>query len=393
MTKLLLRLFVKDAEKTDEPDVRASYGRLAGIAGIVCNVLLFAGKLLAGLLSASVAIMADAVNNLSDAASSLVTLLGFRLAGRPADEEHPYGHARIEYIAGLVVAAMILLIGFELGKSSLEKIISPEAVNFSWLTAGILLASVALKLWLSFFTGSLGKRIGSSTLAATAADSRNDVISTLAVLLGGALGQIFSLPLDGYLGLAVAAFILYSGYGIARDTVSPLLGRSPDEALVSQISALILRDRRVLGMHDLMVHDYGPGQCFASAHAELDAGANVLECHELLDSIEREAVEKLRVHLVLHYDPVVTDDPELNALRKTVRETLAGMDEALTAHDFRMVRGGQSSNLIFDVLVPFAWQGRQAEIRQAVEAKIGARYRAVITFDAPYSHEAHGTKA
>lgn len=393
MTDLLLRLFVKNAGHTQDVQVRAAYGRLAGAVGIACNILLFAGKLIAGLLCGSVAVTADAVNNLSDAASSLVTLLGFRLSGRPADKEHPYGHARIEYLAGLVVAAMILLIGVELGKSSIGKIFAPEAVEFSWLTAAILLASILLKLWLSHFSGALGRRIDSTTLSAAAADSRNDVISTAAVLVGSVFGQWMSLPLDGYLGLAVAAFILYSGYGIARDTISPLLGRTPDAQLVGQLSALILSDEKVLGMHDLMVHDYGPGQCFASVHAEMDAKESVLVCHELLDTIEREAFERLHIHLVIHYDPIVTDDPELNALRERVRRTVSALDPELTVHDFRMVRGEKVSNLIFDLVLPFAWQEKQEQVRRVVEAELGARYRAVITFDAPYTGEMHETKS
>ncbi len=387
MTKLLLRLFVKDYRHIDAPEVRAAYGMLAGATGIVCNILLFVCKLLAGMLSGSVAVTADAVNNLSDAAGSVVTLLGFRLAERPADEEHPYGHARIEYIAGLAVAALILLIGVELGKSSIEKILTPDAIELSWLTFAILVGSILIKLWMSMFARRLGRAIGSTTLAATAADSRNDMLATAAVLLGCLLGYFFELRLDGWFGLAVAVFIVCSGCGLARDTVSPLLGRKPDPALVERLSSLILSHEKVLGIHDLMVHDYGPGQCFASVHAEMDAGDNVLVCHEVLDTIEREALAQLRVHLVIHYDPIVTDDPELDRLHRCVQDAVAAMDPQIDVHDFRMVRGEKSSNLIFDLAVPFSWQNRRAELRSAIEQALGPGYRTVITFDTPGGKE------
>ncbi len=387
MTTLLLRLFVKDYRHTDAPEVRAAYGILAGVTGIVCNILLFVCKLLAGLLSGSVAVTADAVNNLSDAAGSVVTLLGFRLAERPADEEHPYGHARIEYIAGLAVAALILLVGVELGKSSIEKILTPDAIELSWLTFAILAGSILIKLWMSLFARRLGRAIGSTTLAATAADSRNDMLATAAVLLGCLLGSFFDLRPDGWLGLAVAVFIVCSGCGLARDTISPLLGRKPDPALVERLSSLILSHERVLGIHDLMVHDYGPGQCFASVHAEMNAGDDVLVCHEVLDTIEREALAQLQVHLVIHYDPIVTDDPELNRLHRCVQDAVAAMDPQIDVHDFRMVRGEKSSNLIFDLAVPFAWQNRRAELRSAIEQALGPGYHTVITFDTPGGKE------
>lgn len=387
MTTLLLQLFVKDYRHTDAPEVRAAYGMLAGATGIVCNILLFVCKLLAGLLSGSVAVTADAVNNLSDAAGSVVTLLGFRLAERPADEEHPYGHARIEYIAGLAVAALILLVGVELGKSSIEKILTPDAIELSWLTFAILAGSILIKLWMSLFARRLGRAIGSTTLAATAADSRNDMLATAAVLLGCLLGSFFNLRTDGWLGLAVAVFIVCSGCGLARDTISPLLGRKPDPALVERLSSLILSHERVLGIHDLMVHDYGPGQCFASVHAEMNAGDDVLVCHEVLDTIEREALAQLRVHLVIHYDPIVTDDPELDRLHRCVQDAVAAMDPQIDVHDFRMVRGEKSSNLIFDLAVPFAWQNRRAELRSAIEQALGPGYHTVITFDTPGGKE------
>lgn len=384
MTKLLLRLFVKNREDTASPVVRGAYGKLAGVVGIVCNLLLFAGKLVAGLLSGAVSIMADAVNNLSDAASSIVTLLGFHLAERPADESHPFGHARIEYISGLGVAALILIIGVELGKSSFDKILHPAAVKFTGLTLGILVASMVVKLWMALFQRSLGKRISSATLAAAAADSRNDVISTAAVLVSCLVGHFFSLKIDGYVGLLVALFIIWSGCGVARETISPLLGEPADPDLVRRIRDLILSHDKTLGLHDLMVHDYGPGQCFASVHVEMDAREDPLLCHDIIDDMERDALRDLRVHLVIHYDPIITDDEELNRMRALVQQELEEIRSDLTLHDFRMVRGPGHTNLIFDLALPFAMQGRELEIKSRIDKRVkqeNRRYYTVITFD------------
>ena len=384
MTNLLPRLFVKNYRETKNPKVRAAYGKLAGAVGIVCNLLLFAAKLAAGLLSGAVSIVADAVNNLSDASSSLITLLGFRLAERPADDEHPYGHARIEYLTGLAVSALILIIGFELGKSSFEKILHPEEIAFTWLTGAILLSSVAVKLWMYVFCEKLGRRIGSTTLEATAADSRNDVITTGAVLLGCLAWQLWGVRVDGYVGLLVALFIFWSGISIAKDTISPLLGEQASPELVSSISELVLRHEGILGIHDLMVHDYGPGQCFASVHAEMSAAEDPLYCHDIIDDIERDALHDLRVHLVIHYDPVVTDDEELNRLRGIVGELLRGIDPAIRTHDFRMVRGPSHTNLIFDMEIPFDLGGRRRELYDAVRQRVRqecAHYYTIVNFD------------
>lgn len=384
MTELLLRLFVKDYQDTGNPKVRGAYGKLAGFVGIVCNLLLFAGKLLAGFLSGSVAILADAVNNLSDASSSVVTLVGFKLAERPADEEHPYGHARIEYLSGLAVAAMILIIGVELGKSSVQKIIHPEAVDFSVLTLVVLVVSILLKLWMALFCKKLGKKIDSPTLAATAADSRNDVLSTAAVLLGCFVGYFFQISIDGYVGLLVALFILYSGISIAKDTISPLLGEPASPELVKSISDLVLSHEKILGIHDLMVHDYGPGQCFASVHAEMAANEDPLVCHDILDDIERDALRDLRVHLVIHYDPIVTDDEELNHMRKLVEAEVSAIDPSLHLHDFRMVRGPGHTNLIFDLVIPFSMANKTSELKHRIDTRVqfeNKKYYTVITFD------------
>ena len=384
MTGLLLRLFVKNHNDTEDPVVRSAYGKLAGAVGIVCNLLLFAGKLLAGILSGSVAVTADAVNNLSDASSSLVTLLGFKLAERPADEEHPYGHARIEYISGLVVAALILLIGAELAKSSFSKILHPETVEFSFLTLGVLVGSILAKLWMALFCRKLGKRIDSTTLLATSADSRNDVISTAAVLVGCLVGYFFGVKLDGYIGMAVALFIIWSGCSIAKDTISPLLGEQASGELVRSISDLILSHEKILGIHDLMVHDYGPGNCFASVHAEMDSAEDPLICHDIIDDIERDALRELRVHLVIHYDPIITDDEELNAARALVEQEIRSIDERLSLHDFRMVRGPGHTNLIFDLVIPYSMEDRKAELKARSAERLqlqDRKYYTVITFD------------
>ena len=384
MTTFLLRRFIPDYQNTADPAVRAKYGRLAGIVGIICNVLLFAGKLLAGAISGSVSVTADAVNNLSDASSSIVTLIGFRLAARPADEEHPYGHARMEYLSGLAVAAMIILIGAELVKSSFQKILHPEAVEFSALTAIVLTVSILLKLWMALFNRKLGRKISSAALTATAADSRNDVIATGAVLLACVVGAWTGLKIDGYVGLLVALFILWSGVGIAKDTIDPLLGAKPDESLVHAIAYLMTSHPNILGIHDLMVHDYGPGRRFASVHAELDHRIDPLVAHEILDEIERQAKRDLHVDLVIHYDPIVTDDPEVTAVHTRVTQILRGIDPRLSIHDFRMVSGPHHANVIFDMVIPAEYEDKTAQLRREVEAQLqdGKKvYHLVITFD------------
>lgn len=384
MTQILLRTFVKDYQNADSPKVRASVGKMAGIAGILCNILLFLGKVLAGVLSGSISIIADAVNNLMDATSSVVTLIGFKLAQMPADEEHPYGHARFEYISGLVVAALILLIGFELFKTSFNKILHPEMVTMSWITGGILAASVVVKLWLASVNRKLGQYIHSTALMATAADSRNDVIATGAVLLGCVIGTVFQIPVDGYIGVCVAVFIIISGCGVAKETISPLLGGQADEELINQVSSLLLSCDQILGMHDLLVHDYGPGQCFASVHAEMDAHEDPLVCHDILDDLENRSLKELRVHLVIHYDPIVTDDEELNHMREVVMKIVVGIDSRLHIHDFRLLRGAHYKKLIFDVVMPFDMKIRKSELKKKIDDAIveqGGDYETVICFD------------
>ena len=385
MTNWLLRTFIKNSNHSEDPKVRAAIGILSGIVGIVCNVLLCGGKLAVGIATGSVSITADAMNNLSDATSSVVTMLGFRLAERPADEEHPFGHARYEYLSGLAVSALILIIGVELAKSSLDKVLHPAAVEFGWTTAAVLVGSILVKLWMSLFNTRLSKTIHSATLAATAADSRNDVITTSAVLLAALIEHFTAFRADGWMGLAVSCFILYSGVGLAKDTISPLLGENADPELREKIVDNIRACPKVLGFHDLMVHDYGPGQRFASIHVEMDRREDPMECHEIIDDLERECLKSHGVHLVIHYDPVVTNDPELDRMHVRVEQLLHTYDIRLGVHDFRMVPGKGHVNLIFDVVLPTDLRGQEADITAALEKALnqgsGVTYYPVITFD------------
>lgn len=385
MTNWLLRTFVKNSEDLESPKVRSRVGVLAGVTGIVCNLLMFLGKLLVGIMTASVSITADALNNLSDATSSVVTMLGFWLGSRPADDDHPYGHARYEYLAGLAVSALILVIGVELGKSSLEKIFHPQAIRFGLVPALVLGASILVKFWMSAFNHTLGRKIHSETLEATAADSRNDVITTAAVLAASLIELATGLKVDGFMGLAVALFILWSGMGLAKDTVSPLLGEGADPELREKIVDKLRENPKVLGFHDLMVHDYGPGQRFASIHVEMDRREDPMECHEIIDDLERECLKSHGVHLVIHYDPVVTDDPELDRMHVRVEQILHKVDLRLGVHDFRMVPGKGHVNLIFDIVLPTDLRGQEEKIQNLLEEELnqegGLRYYPVITYD------------
>ena len=385
MTKLLLRIFIKGEKGFSDPVTRSKVGMLSGGVGIACNALLCVLKLIVGVISGSVAITADAMNNLSDAASSIVTLVGFKLAQQPADEDHPYGHARYEYLSGLAVAGMILVIGFELAKTSIEKIFNPNDVLFSLPVCIVLVGSILVKLWMFLFNRHLGKLVNSQALLATAADSRNDTLSTLAVLAAGIIGTLFHLRIDGVMGLAVAVFILYSGVNMAKETISPLLGENASPELRAQIVELVSACPEVLGYHDLMVHDYGPGQRFASMHVEMDQQADPLACHELIDNLERACLRSYNVHLVLHYDPVVTGDAQLERMRTLVLELLQQQDGRITIHDFRMVQGKGHTNLIFDMALPADLMGDHKKIKTQLDADLQAlnegTYYTVVTFD------------
>lgn len=388
MTKLLIYLFAKGDPA--QPAVRAKTGKLSGVVGIICNILLCVMKLAVGAVSGSVSITADALNNLSDATSAVVTLVGFRLAERPADDDHPYGHARYEYLSGLAVAALIVVIGFELAKTSLEKILHPVAVEMHMAMVAVLVGSVVVKLWLCLFNRRLGKRIASNTLLATAIDSRNDVIATSAVLLAVLAEHFFHWKIDGWMGMAVALFILYSGVTLGRQTISPLLGETASPQLQQLIVDVVQTEPKILGYHDLMVHDYGPGQRFASIHVEMDERENALQCHELIDQLERKCLQEHNVHLVIHYDPIVTDNPELDRLRAVVSAILADMDSRITIHDFRMVQGKDNTNLIFDIALPAELMQQQKTIKKQLDERLRSQgdctYHTVVTFDMASVH-------
>ena len=387
MISLLAKWLIPNREQVEDGAVRRAWGALCGFVGIGLNILLFAGKLAAGTLSGSIAITADAFNNLSDAGSSVVTLLGFRLAGKKPDAGHPFGHGRLEYVSGLIVAGLILLMGAELAKSSLDKILHPEAVTFSWLAAGILLASIGVKLYMYLYNRAVGKKIKSAAMSATAADSLSDTAATSAVLLAMVIGKLTDVQLDGWVGLVVALFILWSAVQAARDTISPLLGQAPDPMLVKEIESLVMAHDTVVGIHDLVVHDYGPGRCIISLHAEVPADEQVLELHDVIDNIEEELAQKLHCEAVIHMDPVVVGDPTVTALHQQVAALVKTIDPRITIHDFRMVPGQTHTNLIFDAVIPFderlTRQQVADRIRQMVSEMEGD-YRAVVKVENSY---------
>ncbi|SCJ03144.1 Ferrous-iron efflux pump FieF [uncultured Flavonifractor sp.] len=370
MINLLVKTFVKDAGNVQDPQVRQRYGTLSGAVGIFLNLLLSAGKMIAGLITGSIAITADAFNNLTDAGSSVVTLVGFRMAGKQADDDHPFGHGRIEYLSGLAVSVVILLVGLELAKSSVEKIIHPEPVEFSWLSAGILIAAICVKLWMSYFNRSLSRRIGSAAMAATATDSLSDAVATSAVLLSAIIGKFTGVNIDAWAGILVALFILRAGWGAAKDTLNPLLGQSPDPELVRDIERTVLAHPQVVGIHDMIIHDYGPGRSMMSLHAEVPAGSDIMEVHDEIDAIERELKAKYHIDASIHMDPIVTGDETISKARKMVSELVREVDPAMTIHDFRMTSGPRHRNLIFDVVVPYSVKSTDDEVRREIERKI-----------------------
>ena len=358
MTQFLIRCFIKRPDDVKDAAVRTAYGNLASLVGMACNILLCIGKLLAGTLFGSIAIMADALNNLSDASSNVVSLIGFRLAAKAPDAEHPYGHARYEYLAGLVVSVTILAIGLSLLKESALKVLHPTPVAFSWLSIGVLAASILVKLWLSGFNRAVGKKINSETLMATAADSRNDVLTTGAVLLSTILCSLTGYGImDGIMGVGVAVFILWSGWGLVMDTLSPLLGESPSPELVEHIERTVMSYPGVLGMHDLMVHDYGPGHQFASLHVEFPAETDPLTAHDVIDNIENDFLKKDRLQVTIHYDPIVTADASVGVLRARLQEHARQLDPQLSIHDLRIVPGDSHTNVLFDLVFPAGYTG------------------------------------
>ncbi len=387
LTDLLICRFVRDADNIHDPRVRGAYGKLAGTAGIAANVLLFLGKLLAGALSGSVAVIADAFNNLSDAGSSVVTLVGFRLSAAPPDKEHPFGHGRVEYLSALTVAALIMLAGVELASSAVGKIITPDPASFSWLSASILAGSIAVKAWMACFNRAISKRIRSDALAASATDSRNDVICTGVVLLSSLFTLVTGINIDGWVGVAVALFVIWSGFSVVRETISPLLGEAPDPELVNGIRERVLAQEGIIGIHDLIVHNYGPGRCIVSLHAEVPSNGDILKSHEIVDAVERRLAEELNVVACIHMDPVDTGDERVSTLRVLTETILQDIDPSLTLHDFRVVFGEQRSNVIFDVVVPFAIKdvaALQPEIERRLQI-VDPRLYAVVTIDREWS--------
>ena len=388
MIEFLIRRFVPDWQQVQRTDVRERYGTLAAAVGILSNIFLCIIKGLIGLFSGSIAVTADAVNNLSDAGSSVITLLAFKIAGKPADDEHPYGHARMEYISGMAVSFIIILLGLELMGSSFEKILHPEEVGVSALTYLVLIVSIAVKLWQGMFNRNLGKRISSEALQATAADSLNDVFSTGAVLLSTLVYQFTAIPIDGWVGMLVAIFITVSGVKLIMETGSPLLGQAPDPQMVRELEEKITAYDGVIGIHDLQVHNYGPGRVFATVHAEVPANRDILVSHDIIDNIEREVGHEMNLNLVIHMDPVVTDDERLNQLHAQVQQIVAGIDSNLSMHDFRAVFGPTHTNLVFDVVVPPGFSLSDSELSRRIEQQVQTlgSYFCVITVDHNYAY-------
>ncbi len=391
----LVSLFIKNSEDVKDPDVRSSYGRLAGIVGIVCNVLLFVGKLIAGLISGSIAILADAINSISDAASNIVALVGFKLAAMPPDAKHPYGYARYEYLAGLIVSIIIVAVGLSLGKDSIMKVIQPEMTSMSTLSVVILVVSMLIKLWMSRFYKVIGKKIDSDTLVATAADSRNDILSTGAVLISLVITYFTGIAIiDGIMGILVAAFIIYSGVGLIRETLSPILGESPDPTLVTHVEEKVMSYDHVLGIHDLMIHDYGPGHQFASLHIEMPAEMDPLQSHDIIDLIENDFYINDHLHVSIHYDPIVTSDAHVSEVKTQISQKIENYDKTLHFHDFRMVPGDSHTNILFDLVIPSRYKGDKEkllndvnDIVRGIDPKFVPKIKMEHSFSGEDTHE------
>lgn len=384
MTDLILRIFVRDHKNTEDPAVRDKCGRVAGAVGIVTNFLLFLMKIIVGTVFHSVSVTADAVNNLTDSGSSVVTLIGFKMASKPADEKHPFGHARIEYLSGVIVSFIVIFLGLQLGMSSIEKILTPEENALTPVALVVLVISILAKLWQCLFYRKVGRMIKSESVEATSKDSRNDVIATSVVLLGAVITMLTGVNLDGYMGAAVALFIVFSGVQLTISTADPLLGQAPEGELVQTITEKMLSYPGIIGMHDLAVHNYGVGRCFASAHCEVDAKNDILVSHDLIDNIERDFSRDLGIHMVIHLDPVIVGDARTDALHCKVQSLVTALYPTVTIHDFRVIWGVTHSNIVFDAAVPFAVKDSDAVISQKLEAeiqKLDPDYRTVVTID------------
>lgn len=389
MITLLSKIFIKNRKAYHDPAVRRSYGVLCGGFGIFLNILLFAAKFIAGTIASSVSVVADAFNNLSDAGSSIVSLIGFKLSGQKPDPEHPYGHGRLEYISGLIIAMIIILMGFELMLSSVKKIITPEAVEFSWLSIGILIASILVKAYMFFYNRSIAKKIDSVTMKATAQDSLTDCIATFAALAAIIAGRIWNVKIDGWCGALVSLFVLYSGFSAAKDTISPLLGQPPEKELVDDIESTVMAHDQILGIHDLLVHDYGPGRMMMSLHAEVPSDGSVLELHDLIDNIERELKEKFHCEAVVHMDPIETHDQKTAELKEKTEKILKEIDPEIKMHDFRIVTGPTHTNVIFDAVVPFNYKLSDSDLKRRISDSIkencGENFFAVVNIDKAYA--------
>ena len=384
MTDLILRIFVRDHKNTEDPAVRDKCGRVAGAVGIVTNFLLFLMKIIVGTVFHSVSVTADAVNNLTDSGSSVVTLIGFKMASKPADEKHPFGHARIEYLSGVIVSFIVIFLGLQLGMSSIEKILTPEENALTPVALVVLVISILAKLWQCLFYRKVGRMIKSESVEATSKDSRNDVIATSVVLLGAVITMLTGVNLDGYMGAAVTLFIVFSGVQLTISTADPLLGQAPEGELVQTITEKMLSYPGIIGMHDLAVHNYGVGRCFASAHCEVDAKNDILVSHDLIDNIERDFSRDLGIHMVIHLDPVIVGDARTDALHRKVQSLVTALYPTVTIHDFRVIWGVTHSNIVFDAAVPFAVKDSDAVITQKLEAeiqKLDPEYRTVVTID------------
>lgn len=387
MTDLLIKLFVKDNQNTASELVRGRYGKFSGVVGIMTNLLLFLIKIIAGMLSNSIAIIADAVNNLFDSVSSIVTLISFKISEKPADAKHPYGHARMEYVSSFIISFIILIFGIQFIRSSVEKIIRPDEIVFSWLTISILILSILIKLWQCLFYRKIGKTISSSTIFATSIDSRNDMLATSSLLVASIISTLTGFNLDGYMGVAVAIFIIISGIRMIADTISPLLGLAPSEELVRSIYKKILSYEGIVGLHDLTVHNYGVSKRFASVHCEVSAKQDIMVSHDLIDNIERDFLKDMGIHMVIHLDPVIMDDEQTNELQEAVQKLLKEISDDIHMHDFRVVWGITHSNLIFDVVVPYKFQLGDEELSMLISDRIldlNPTYRSVITVDHSY---------
>ena len=384
MIRVFVKFFIKDYENIQDASVSQAYGMLGGGLGIACNLILFLAKLIAGIMTGAISIMADAFNNLSDAGSSIVTLIGFKLAGKPADKEHPFGHGRMEYLAGLFISAAIMLVGWQLGTSSIDKILHPEEVTYRMLSIIILIGSVIIKFWMASYNRYLGNKIQSATMKATAMDSLSDCIATTAVLLSIVIGYFTDLQVDGIAGLIVSIFIFIAGINAMKDTVQPLLGQAPDAEFVKGIERVVMSHSAIVGIHDMMVHDYGPGRVMVSLHAEIPVEMDFMEAHDIIDDIEMDIKNEFQCDITIHMDPVVLEDEKTNQMRERVKGIVENVENDLTMHDFRMTTGPLRTNLIFDVVVPYDSKKTDREIKEEITeqvSQIGENYYARVQID------------